>query len=110
MEKHITFLGEEVKIAFNMAVEIAYEEISGQMFDLDSLSKTKNTAILYAAAILANNPQSEVSVDDILFRATLPEIAELRTAVLDCMADWMKIPQVMKEEKKAEEDEEPKNA
>lgn len=111
MTKKISFLGEELTISFNMATEIAYEEVSGEPFDVNALSKTKNTAILYLAAILANNPKSEVSLDDILFKASLPEIAELRTAVLDCMGDWMRIPIVMKEEKKEKNDEEqdPKN-
>lgn len=111
MEKHITFLGEELTIRFNMATEIAYEEVSGQPFDVNSLTSTKNTAILYLAAILANNPKSDITLDDILFKATLPEIAEIRDAVINCMSDWMKVPEVLKEEKdKDGEGEESKNA
>ena len=111
MEKQITLLGNQYKIAFNMATEIAYEEISGQGFDMEALAKTKNTAILYLAAILANNPDSDLTLDDILFRATLPEIAELRTAVLDSMTEWMRIPEVMKDGKaKEEKEKDPKNA
>lgn len=109
MTKDLTFLGEELTIRFNMATEIAYEELSGEPFDMTALSKTKNTAILYLAAILANNTESNVTLNDILFKATLPEIAELRSAVLDCMTDWMQIPKVMKEEKKTDEETDSKN-
>lgn len=93
-----------------MAVEIAYEEISGQPFDVNELQKTKNTVLLYLAAIVANNPDCGITFDDIAFKATLPEIAELRAAVVDSMGEWMQIPDVMKEEKKDEEGDDPKNA
>lgn len=108
-ERIVSILGEEVKITFNMAVEIAYEEICNKPFDMETLSKTKNTAILYAATILANNPTSDITIDDILYRASLPEISELRTAVIESMSEWMQIPEVMKDDAPKKDEEETKN-
>lgn len=103
-EKRITILGEEVVIAFNMAVEIAYEEISGTTFDMDALSKTRNTVALYAATIIANNPDTKITLEDLMHKATMPEIMALRTSVLEAMAEWVKMPEVMQKDAPAEEE------
>lgn len=103
-EKRITILGEEVTIAFNMAVEIAYEEISGTTFDMDALSKTRNTVALYAATIIANNPETKITLEDIMYKVSMPEIMALRTAVLEAMNEWIKMPEVMQKEVSEEEE------
>ena len=41
MEKKITILGEEIAIAFNMAVEMAYERITGNPFKLEDLGNSR---------------------------------------------------------------------
>ena len=114
-ERKITILGEEVAISFNMAVEIAYEDISGDAFDVDSLKSQKNSIALYMAAIIANNPDTEITVDRLLKEAKAREITALSQAVIQSMLEWLEIPTVMKktedEEPKPEEttDEAPKN-
>ena len=52
----VKILGEEIAIKFNMAVEIGYEEILGEAFDVSQLDKQKNSLALYMSAILASNP------------------------------------------------------
>ena len=39
----IEILKEKLDIRFNMAVELAYEEITGEEFNVESLKKMKNT-------------------------------------------------------------------
>ena len=48
----IKLLGKEVNIAFNLATEIAYEQITGEAFGIEKLSFTKNAVALYMAAII----------------------------------------------------------
>ena len=42
----IKILKEEIDIQFNMAVELAYEELTGEEFNVESLKKMKNTIVL----------------------------------------------------------------
>lgn len=110
----ITILGETLDIKFNMLVELNYEELTeGEAFSIEALSKMKNSIALYMAAILAANPDTNITVDRLLKEATGPEIASLSNAVITSMTNWMKIPSVIKEEQPdadSEDDhEKPKN-
>ena len=111
MEKKITILGEEITIAFNMAVEMAYERITGSPFKLEDLKFKMNVMPLYMAAIIANNPDTKITFDDLSTKATKKEIMALDEAVSETMSDWLEIPSVIPEEKKPEGDDEeqPKN-
>lgn len=110
----ITILGETLDIKFNMLVELNYEELTeGEAFSIEALAKMKNSIALYMAAILAANPDTNITVDRLLKEATGPEIASLSNAVITSMTNWMKIPSVIKEEQTEEDTEEnpekPKN-
>ena len=107
-ESTITILGEEIKIGFNMAVEIAYEEIAGKAFDLKELNSQKNSMALYMAAIITFNPNTKLTFDDIIMKATAAEISALGKAVVDAMEEWMKVPEVIPADEQ-KPDEEPKN-
>lgn len=110
MEKKITILGEEVTIAFNMAVQMAYERITGVPFDLDDMKFKMNVTPLYMAAIIANNPDTKISFDDLATKATRAEIDMIDTAVAETMTAWLEIPKVIPpDEKPEEEDDQPKN-
>ena len=104
----IKLLGKEVNIAFNLATEIAYEQITGEAFAIDKLSFTKNAVALYMAAISANNPDSDITTEDISSKASGAEVKALSDAIYAEMKAWMNIPDVMteKEEEKKDEDEE----
>ena len=108
-ESTITILGEEIKIGFNMAVEIAYEEIAGIAFDLKELNSQKNSMALYMAAIITFNPDTKLTFDDIIMKATAAEISALGKAVVDAMEKWMKVPDVIPEDEHKADDEQPKN-
>ena len=103
---HITILGETIDIQFNMAVELNYEEITGEAFSIEALSKMKNSVALYMAAILSANPDTTITVDRLLKEAKGPEIAALSTAVITAMTEWMQIPKVIKDEEPKTEPEE----
>lgn len=105
----VKILSEEIEIKFNMAVEIGYEEIIGEAFDVTQLDKQKNSLALYMSAILANNPGTAITMDRLLTEATGHEIAQLSKAVVEAMTTWMEVPAVTANEKKEEGDTE-KNA
>lgn len=110
MEKKITILGEEITIAFNMAVEMAYERITGMPFSLEDMKFKMNVMPLYMASIIANNPDTKITFDDLTHLATKKEIMALDQAVSDTMSDWLEIPSVIPADHKPEDaDEEPKN-
>lgn len=107
-EKEITILGKQITIKYNMAVQIAYEEITGHAFDTSALDKTSNTLALYYACILVNNPDVEISFDDLLEKASARDIKVLRESVLDCFTDWCQ--SALDEYEKPEGEEKPKNS
>lgn len=89
-KKKITFLGKEVTIAYNMATQIAYEEISGAAFEPEALHKTSNTMILYFACIIANNPETTITFDNLLMDASAADIKLLGETVMESFHDWCK--------------------
>lgn len=100
----ITILGEEINIAFNVQVEIVYEEISGETFSIDSLAKMKNSVALYMAAIITANPDTNITVERLMKEASGKEIATISTAVINAMSEWMEVPKVIPEEPATDDD------
>lgn len=107
--RKIEILGHKIEIAFNMAVEIAYEEIAERPFNFADIQKgLKAQMILCYAAIIANNPSTELSLDELLKKASAAEIKSLTAAVIEEMAIWAHVPAVMQEEQQQQEDTEKK--
>lgn len=94
----ITILGEQVDIRFNMGVEIAYEEITGDPFNIESLNRQKNSVALYMAAIITANPDTKITIKRLMKEASGAEIGQLATAVIESMTQWMHIPDVLPKE------------
>ena len=109
MEKKITLMGEEVTIKFNLAVEIAYEDVVGRPFNPADLKDKKLLPALFFAAVIANNHDTKVTIDYILSDATVDEIHALDVAVSETMSDWLHIPDIIKEDQPTKEEEQPKN-
>jgi hypothetical protein len=106
MKKKITILGNEVVIAFNMATEIAYEDIAGKAFEFDEMQKSvKSRLILCYACIIANNEETSITLDSLLKDATAADIKALMEAVMWSMVEWAKIPVVMQQDKEEEAEE-----
>ena len=106
----IKLLGKDVNIAFNLATEIAYEQITGEAFGIEKLSFTKNAVALYMAAIIANNPDIDITTEDIISKARGAEVKALSDAIYAEMKAWMNIPDVMDEKVEKKDEDEEKNA
>ena len=106
----INLLGKEVNIAFNLATEIAYEQITGEAFGIEKLSFTKNAVALYMAAIIANNPDIDITTEDFISKASGAEVKALSDAIYAEMKAWMNIPDIMDEREEKKEEGEEKNA
>ena len=98
MKKKITILGCEVIIVFNMAVQITFEEISGKPFaEIDNNSSKDNLALAYSA-ILANNPDTSITIDKLMHEASGKDMAELLNAVTESFIQWNKMPSTLDDE------------
>ena len=103
-EKKVTVLGEELDIRFNMAVEIAYEEIANEPFNVQSLERQKNIVALCMATIIANNPETKITAERFIREVASDEYNTLVSAVIEAMTEWMKIPSVIPPDKPTEEE------
>ena len=91
----IKILNEEVDIRFCMAVEIEYEEIAGNPFNIDDLNSSKNTAALAMAAIKTANKNTSITLERLTNEASGFEILNLNKAIIDSMTQWMQVPKVV---------------
>ena len=107
-KKTINILGEDVTIQFTMAVEIAFEDITGDAFSLQNLDRQKNLVSLCMATIIVNNPDTKITMERFLKEITAEEYNIVTTAVVESMTAWMKIPKVLPEEDKPKEEDEQK--
>lgn len=106
--KPVTILGEQIDIRFCMAVEIAYEEIAGEAFSIESLNRQKNSVALYMAAIITAKPDTQVTVERLMRECSGQEIGQLATAVIESMTAWMQIPDVLPKEPEPKTDDDNK--
>ena len=103
-ERKVTVLGEELDIRFNMAVEIAYEEIANEPFNVQSLERQKNIVALCMAAIIMNNPETKITTEQFIREVASDEYNAIAAAVIEAMTEWMKIPSVIPQDKPTEEE------
>ena len=94
---------DELAIRFNMAVEIAYEDIAGEPFDLMTISKSKkNLLALYSAVIITCNKEPKVTIEDLMFNLDGEQLTKIDAAISECMRDWLHLPVVMQDGKPEE--------
>ena len=105
MKKTITILGHEVVILFNMAVEISFEEIAGKPFGEFDLKASKDVLALAYAGIIANNPDVEITANDLMYKASGAELAAVINTITESFIEWNNIPKTLNDE----EDENKKN-
>lgn len=104
MEKKINILGEDIVVRFNMAVQLAYEEITDNPFNVQDMTRKKAQTALFIATILTNNPETKITMDRIMTEATGEDITKLDTALGEAIAEWYHLPRQV--EKLIEEDNE----
>ena len=105
MKKTLTILGHEVVISFNMAVEISCEEIAGKPFSEFDLKSSKDVLALAYAGIIANNPDVEITANDLMYKASGTELAAVINTITESFMEWNNIPKTLNDE----EDENKKN-
>ena len=98
MKKTINILGESITIAFNMASLIGFEEITGKPFNEIELSMSKDTLALSLAVIIANNPDTQITVNALMTQASGKEISELTQAVSAAFIEWNTIPETLSDD------------
>ena len=111
-EKIIDFLGHKVKIAFNMQVQILYEDIMNEPFDPQKvLATAKSRFALYSAAIVANNPDNDIDPKQLLHQAHLSDLRNILEAISESMKDFYEIPDIAEQHvPEATEEEKEKDA
>lgn len=91
-KQQITLLGETLTIVFNMACQIAFEEITGKPFnDFDS-QKSKDILALDYAVISVNNPDSNITADRLMREANAQDMKVLNNAITAALMDWNDMP------------------
>lgn len=86
--RQIHFLGEDLKIAFNLAAMVAFEQISEQPFDNAILKTKKGQLILYMAVIIANNPDTKITMERLMTEPNALDIQRLDKEVAGAMKDY----------------------
>lgn len=97
-KQQITLLGETLTIVFNMACQIAFEEITGKPFnDFDS-NKSKDILALDYAVISVNNPDSNITADRLMREANAQDMKTLNNAITAALMDWNDMPATFADE------------
>ena len=108
MKKIISILGHEVVITFNMAVQISFEEITGKPFSEIDTNVSKDSLALAYSAIIANNPDCNITVDNLMHDASGAELNGVIKAISDSFVDWNKVPETLADEEDKKEEEKKK--
>ena len=104
MKKILTILGQEVTIMFNMAVQISFEEITGKSFREIDTNVSKDSLALAYSAIIANNPDCNITVDNLMHDASGAELNGVIKAISDSFVEWNKVPETLADEEDKKED------
>ena len=109
-KQQITLLGETLTIVFNMACQIAFEEITGKPFnDFDS-NKSKDILALDYAVISVNNPDTNITADRLMREANAQDMKTLNNAITAALMDWNDMPATFADEEDAPAPSEDSNA
>lgn len=108
MKKILTILGQEVTIMFNMAVQISFEEITGKPFSEIDTNVSKDSLALAYSAIIANNPDCNITVDNLMHDASGAELKEVIKAISYSFVEWNKVPGTLADEEDKKEEEKKK--
>ena len=93
---------------FNMAVQISFEEITGKPFSEIDTNVSKDSLALAYSAIIANNPDCNITVDNLMHDASGAELNGVIKAISDSFVDWNKVPETLADEEDKKEEEKKK--
>lgn len=98
MKKEISILGQNVTLAFNLAAQIAYEDITGKAFELTNIKSVKDRTALYMACIIAGDENTNIKIDQLLTELKGDELIVLDNAVAEMIKQWIHIPDTAQKE------------
>ena len=90
---------------FNMAVQISFEEITGKPFSEIDTNVSKDSLALAYSAIIANNPDCNITVDNLMHDASGAELNAVFKAISDSFIEWNKVPGTLADEEDKKEEE-----
>ena len=90
---------------FNMAVQISFEEITGKPFSEIDTNVSKDSLALAYSAIIANNPDCNITVDNLMHDASGAELNAVIKAISDSFIEWNKVPGTLADEEDKKEEE-----
>ena len=90
---------------FNMAVQISFEEITGKPFSEIYTNVSKDSLALAYSAIIANNPDCNITVDNLMHDASGAELNAVIKAISDSFIEWNKVPGTLADEEDKKEEE-----
>ena len=93
---------------FNMAVQISFEEITGKPFSEIDTNVSKDSLALAYSAIIANNPDCNITVDNLMHDASGAELKGVIKAISDSFVEWNKVPETLADEEDKKEEEKKK--
>ena len=93
---------------FNMAVQISFEEITGKPFSEIDTNVSKDSLALAYSAIIANNPDCNITVDNLMHDASGAELKEVIKAISYSFVEWNKVPGTLADEEDKKEEEKKK--
>ena len=108
MKKILAILGQEVTIMFNLAVQISFDEITGKAFSEIDTNVSKDSLALAYSAIIANNPDCNITVDNLMHDASGAELNGVIKAISDSFVEWNKVPETLADEEDKKEEEKKK--
>lgn len=104
--KEITICGHQVKLMYCAASEQGFEDLSGKSINDLDFTKSKDIMNLSLACIVAaytaEDKESPIKSEDILYRATSKELTDLYLTVINLRAAWYNVPAVVSEKLKQE--------
>ena len=113
-ETKINICGKEVGMAYCMAAEQGFEEISGKSFAEFDPKKQKDLLSLLTGCIIAyyqaHDSEAPITAKDILFDATPVEIGGSLTALAKIREEWYSVPSTVEQPEQPDSNDEPKNA
>lgn len=110
----IKVCGKEVGVAYCMATEQAFEELTSKSIRELDANKGLDLLLLCLAASIAydqrHKKDSGLTLDDLMFEAAPAEITSLVAAVAELRNEWYEVPNTLPNDAKPEEEEDaPKN-
>ena len=93
---------------FNMAVQISFEEITGKPFSEIDTNVSKDSLALAYSALIANNPDCNITVDNLMHDASGAELKEVIKAISDSFVEWNKVPGTLADDEDKKEEEKKK--